>query len=246
MSTSELSGPTIERVQTEDSRFYKVTKKDGSIAYMPSITTILQSVKVDSYFLDNWKEEQAEKLGMLGKRIELFLSAERGTAVHNAIERWNNGEQLDWKKDGYTSEEWARVCEYMNWAEEREHKFLQSEIFVFSEHYNWAGQCDGIVEIDGKKYIIDFKTGKDLYLSNKLQVAAYWQAYQEMTGEEIHGAILLCVGYTKNRKGFKELILEGKELAYYLDGFGLHKALFDWSNPDFSPKHELLPTSFSH
>lgn len=236
----------IERVTTEDKRFYKVTRKDGTEVYYPSVSTVLHSVKVDSYFLDNWKEEQAEKLGMLGKRIQLYLDAERGTVVHNAIELWHKGEDLDWAKSKMTKDEWARVCKYMNWETERKPKFLKNEMMLWSEQYGWAGQCDGIVEIDGKRYIIDFKTGKDLYLSNKLQIAAYWSAYQEMTGEALDGCILLCLGYEKNRKGFKEMILEGEELAYYLDGFIYHKQLFDWSNRDFSPKHELLPARFSH
>lgn len=235
----------VDTLYTEDTRFRKITKPNGKVLYLPGITSILQHVKVDSYFLDNWKEEQSERIGVLGKRLQLFLDAERGTRVHKAIERWNDGEDLDWKANGFTDDEWCRVHRYMQWEKEKKPKFLANEMIVWSEKYGYAGQCDGIADIGGYKFIVDFKTGKDIYDGYKLQAAAYHNAYQEMTGETLDGVLILALA-ARTKKGWKEEIIGGDDLKYFFDGFVLHKKLFDWSRPDFKPEVECFPATFKH
>lgn len=248
----------IETLQTEDRRFRKITKPDGTVLYLPSSTTILSQVQCLSKYFEDWKGEQAEKLGVLGKRIQLYLDAERGTAVHRAIELWNAGNDLDWRRDHYTQEEWGRINRYMNWVKERSPKFIGSEFPVYHEAEGYSGQLDGIVELEletdeGIKphtFVIDFKTGQ-LHETARLQIASYYYAYCWMLevgikkGKRPDGCILLSLG-AKTKKGYKDEILVGTELQHYIDGFIKHLDLFDWMNQDFEPNVELLPATFIH
>ncbi len=239
--------PTIVRVQTEDKRFYKVTKPSGLVSYYPSVTTILQGVKIHNSYLAAWREEQIELYGIEGANSNLSETQRRGTNVHKAIELWNSGKDLDWKADGYTQDEWMRVCKYMLWHEETQPVYEAQEQLVYSDKLGFAGTYDGIVEIDGGRYIIDFKTGKDIYDNYRIQASAYLFAHNEMNGgkQDLDGVIILALA-AKTKKGWKEEIIKGNDLDYYLDGFKKHKALFDWANKDFEPKTELLPSCFTH
>lgn len=67
-------------------------------------------------------------------------------------------------------------------------KILKSEFFVFSKKHIFGGIADGLIEQDGKKYLIDYKTSKGIYSSQIYQVAAYLKAYEEETGETLAGA----------------------------------------------------------
>jgi hypothetical protein len=55
-------------------------------------------------------------------------------------------------------------------------KFIESEAFVVSKKYQYAGTLDAIVEIDGEIYILDIKTGKGIYPEVALQLSAYARA----------------------------------------------------------------------
>ena len=235
----------IERLATEDSRFYKIVKDDGTELYLPSVTTILHHVGITNSFLDGWKEEQSERIGVLGKRIQLMLDQQRGTKVHGAIEDWHDGKDIDWKKDGYTDDEWARIHRYMQWENEKQPKFLQSEMVVYSEKYGFAGTIDGIAKISDWDLIVDYKTGKDVYADHLLQAAAYHIAYEEMFDEALDGVLVLALA-ARTKKGWKEEVLGGKDLARFREGFLLHKELFDWEFYDFVPKTECFPSHYTH
>ena len=244
----------LETFATEDKRFRKITKEDGTILWLPSVTTKLSFVKVNSGFLDAWKDDQAEKLGVLGRKIELYLAADRGTNVHRAIEKWIEGEDLS-KKQGFTDEEWNCICRFMLWQDEAQPKFIKTELPVFSERYQFCGQTDGIIELlyeqdedeepKPHRYIVDWKTGKDVHDTHLLQAAAYHLAYEEMTGERLDGVLVLALS-ARTKCGYKQKILSGTELERFREGFLLHNQLFDWQFPDFNPKTDILPATFTH
>ena len=47
------------------------------------------------------------------------------------------------------------------------------DVPVFSEKYGYAGTIDYVCTIDGKTYIVDFKTSKQVWPEYELQVSAY-------------------------------------------------------------------------
>lgn len=79
-------------------------------------------------------------------------------------------------------------------------KTIASEVVVVSKN-GWAGQADRIIEINGKKYVIDLKSGK--FGNVAYQLAAYSLAANEVGfGLEGMGVISLPRDLTKEAKWF--------------------------------------------
>lgn len=248
----------VSQRHTTDSRFYSIDRGKKGISYYPSVTTILGSVKVAS-FLDNWKMEQAEKLGVLGARIQLFLDAERGTRVHDAIEEYNKqhmaGKEEPIRWADFTDEEWQCFLRYHHWFHTRCPRVISAEHKIYSDTYGFAGTMDAVMEIEGKTYIVDFKTSKDIFDDYLLQVAAYKKAYEEMTETKLHGFLILALR-VNTKVGWREEVVESvmpkkrngesaRTCDDYFEGFLRRKAVFDWERPDFKPAHVLLPDTIS-
>jgi len=248
--------PTIQKRYTEDKRFYRITEQGlKEPMFIPSVTTILKSVKINS-FLDNWKEEEAEKVGVLGSRLNLFLAAERGTNVHNAIEDYNlrhiqqDGEPIGWNI--FTDTEWKCINRYHHWFHIRNPRVLSVESNVYSKKRWYAGQLDAVMEIQPPKkkksdpdmqtgkYVVDFKTSKDIYDGSEEQVSAYMVAYEEMHNVKLDGCLILALR-VQTQKGWKERYMTRDEALHKFEGFLLRKHVFEFYNPDFQPRRDLMP-----
>ena len=59
-------------------------------------------------------------------------------------------------------------------------KLLGQEIELYTDTYGVAGRCDQVCEINGKKWLIDYKTGKAIYHEVDLQLAIYDFMLNEM------------------------------------------------------------------
>lgn len=55
-------------------------------------------------------------------------------------------------------------------------KFIESEAFVVNRELHYAGTLDAIVDIGGELFILDIKTGKNIYPEVGLQLSAYSRA----------------------------------------------------------------------
>lgn len=66
------------------------------------------------------------------------------------------------------------------------------EKLVYSRQRNYVGRFDAIIEVDGKRYLADYKTSKSFYpMEMGMQTAGYLQAYCEETGENDIGRMIL-------------------------------------------------------
>ena len=149
--------------------------------------------------LDGATPEEARKAHTKKKEA----GADVGSEVHTAIENHIKG-----KKVLVTSPEAKNALEaFYEWLTQRNVKFLESEIPVYSKEYNYCGTCDFIAEIDGRRYIGDWKTAdpKKEWKNNKytgklkpypehfIQIAAYDQALTEMGHEKFDGHMVVYV-----------------------------------------------------
>lgn len=101
--------------------------------------------------------------------VEAKDSAERGKVRHalceDYVKAWMAGKPLP------QSEE---ISAFTSWAEKSVERFLWSEMNVYSKEYWIGGISDcGAVLKDGKRVIIDFKSSKEAYHSQFLQIAGY-------------------------------------------------------------------------
>ena len=173
----DIGSAKIERishvVDKKDTRFYKFDEQVGlSVSSACSVIT--------PYYLQNWyKKNSANKIN---KRLE--ETAGQGTEGHSLIEQQAEGKEVEPKEE---LKEW--FSEWNKTQKQYEISAEMSEIMVFSKTFAYGGQIDRVGMFQGKRCIIDFKTGSYSHM-NLWKTEAYRQAYIEMTGDEV-GAVVL-------------------------------------------------------
>lgn len=114
----------------------------------------------------------------------------RGTLVHSLIEVY--------KTTGHAVTQIPEMKGYMtafnSWIKDLGVEVLDQERTIISEKHGIAGTCDLLVKIKGRDgiWVVDAKTGKDLYPEHRLQVSAYKHVLIE-NGEKVEhiGGLLL-------------------------------------------------------
>lgn len=139
----------------------------------------------------------------------------------NKVHQYIHGELTgDWGLQEFTPDMAPYVNGWENWMDKVEPEVLESEYFVISKKHGYAGTADLICNIDGELWIVDYKTGNKS-ISHGVQLAAYRQAYKEMTGKTARTACLYLTDETK--KGWR-----WKEYKEPFNLFAAHKKIFDW------------------
>jgi len=80
---------------------------------------------------------------------------------------------------------------FLDWYNKNDVKFLEIETLVYSKKHKYSGTFDAVVEIEGKRYLLDYKTSSGIYNDMKYQIACYKEAYLEEHGKQDLGAILI-------------------------------------------------------
>ncbi len=124
---------------------------------VPGVTTVLNDVGISDF--------------SMVRREDLDYSKERGTAVHYACELYDN------KNLGECPEliqpyldQWVAFCD----AFKPEWETVESKIFC--PKFFYAGTLDRVAIINGRRTLIDIKTGVNCK-SHAIQTAAYANAY---------------------------------------------------------------------
>jgi hypothetical protein len=238
----------IVQITVSDDRWYTRPSRDPQTDIpfykaVPSVTWIAgfwpKGVGFYKWLADKgWDEAEAAK----------SAAGDKGSRVHLAIEKILNGEEfrIDTKvhdksrsseQDTVLSElnyeELLCVNSFLAWYKETKPDVLATEITIFSEMHGYAGTIDLVCKIDGVPYIVDFKTGKQVWKEYELQISAYRMALdngenpifeKNANGTETNKIVdlsglktaILQVGYERNKAGYKFTEVE--------DAFPLFKA----------------------
>ena len=203
----------------------------------PSITTVLGSLSKDG--IEAWKKrvgkEEAARVG--------HHACTRGTAMHEAIERYLNNED-DW----FVPNEMPNVKSLFNalrpTLDKRLDNIYLQEGALYSDHLKLAGRVDCIAEFDGKLSIIDFKTSNNLQVTHDLQGAIYAKCYEECYGKTVYIVGVLWLKSKSRGKDKEGKRLKGKGWEMHeskrtqdqnIDIFNTVKKLFDLEFPKHSP-----------
>lgn len=208
-----LTQGKITRAEFDHTHFYFV---DGE--YMPGVTSILDEASPTGYglkqFFLNHTAADAEEI-----RSE---SAEFGSRMHGLYEQLLNGVELD------VHDEEIKVLKHLmafkSWHDDFKPKDTRSEMMVYSKKYWYAGTLDFVGSHEGQRWLVDFKTSSAIHFNHEIQLVAYRQAYEEMTGEKIDKLGILRTG-TKHKSGyeFKEITREFQDFHnVYLTFRALH------------------------
>ena len=238
--------PTARQITLQDSRFYQ---RDPE-TYYPSVTTVLSYFPKGRFF-EVWLKE-------VGMNADIIMrkAGDEGTQVHNAIERYLEGKQVDGlDKTGKTKDNlkvWKMILKFVEFWEKHKPELITSEVYVFSDELKIAGTADLIVRINGQLWLLDIKTSNYLHDTYDLQLACYAQGWNECFEEPIERmGILWLKALTKGESKSKETIQgKGWQLKEASTSFEESKKIFThlyeiykFKNPIPKPATEVFPTS---
>lgn len=170
--------------------------------HYPSVTTMLGAK--EKPWLNDWKNMLgAEKAAKETKRC-----ADRGSAVHELVEKYLNNED-DFTR-GYDSK-YVKGFNQLKYRLNHIDNIRTQEAALYSDSLRLAGRVDCVAEYDGVLSIVDFKTSnnnKDIEMVQDyfLQCTAYAVMWCEMTGEPIDNIVILM--YVE--KGMVPLVFQDK------------------------------------
>lgn len=235
-----------EQVNILDQRFYKRNGK-----YYPSVSSILSYYPKGKFF-DDWIKSNGHNSDIIASK-----AAGEGTQVHNAVEAFINGQELNWIDEygnaRYNLDVWRMILRFADFWNTHKPELIATEYHLFSDKHEYAGTADLVVRFAGFLWLLDLKTSNNLHTSYDLQLAAYANAWNETHDEKVTHTGLLWVksntrGGSKNSKLGK---IQGKgwELKIVSDidkNFNMFKnihEIYKLENPDSKPYTESLPTS---
>ena len=203
-------GSTVQ-ITIADERWYIKTASDSdgnitSVTEYPSVTWICDHYPKGIGFYKwlaekGWNEAESIK----------EAAGDKGHKVHEAISSLllGNTIKLDDKllnadtgeMDDMKLEEYDAIMSFANWHKATKPKMLANEVTVFNELDRYAGTADFICEIDGVRWLIDFKTGQYVWPSYEIQLSAYKAALpKELYPDKL---AILQIGYKRNKNGYK-------------------------------------------
>jgi hypothetical protein len=155
----------------------------------PSVTTVLGSIP--NPFLHEWRA----KVGKVEAQKISNRAANRGTKLHGLCEAYLKSEPVAFAPADFEVKE---LFNHMKVELNKIEEVHALEKRIWSHKLRVAGTVDCIAKIDGKMYIVDFKTSSrfksrediDSYF---MQCAAYSVAWYELTGIAISTMRILIV-----------------------------------------------------
>jgi len=229
-----------KQITLPDSRYYRRNGK-----YYPSITYVLSCYPKGKHFQD-WLKKVGFSADWIVKK-----AAEEGTQVHEMIEDYLNGKELNFLQHGipmYNPDVWQMFLKFVDFWEEYKPTLIEAEVHLFSDEIKVAGTCDLVceIEVDGKTemWIIDFKTSNNLQITHDLQGAIYAKCYEECYGKTVDRVGVLWLKSKSRGKDKEGKRLKGKGWEMHeskrtqdqnIDIFNTVKKLFDLEFPKHSP-----------
>jgi hypothetical protein len=184
---------TLERREHGRGHSYRI---DGE--KVPGITTVLRGIakpgltqwaanEAGDVVVNRWDELQdlepteRRKLVAYAHREVFTEASRRGTAVHKGLEQLAAGVEVD-VPEPYV----GLVDAYLRFVEEWQPRELLVERPVFSRRWRYAGTPDLIADLaDGKRWLLDWKTGTTIRPEYALQLAAARYAEVVLQGDGV-------------------------------------------------------------
>lgn len=109
-------------------------------------------------------------------RKKIRTALDRGSLVHSMVEAFQEKKR---QEDLFPSHLQGYMDGFEKFLTEHQMTIESQEQTVFSNKYKYAGTLDLLTTAGGKRFLIDIKTGKDIYDEATLQVSAYQYALEE-------------------------------------------------------------------
>lgn len=231
-----------KQINVLDSRFYRRNDK-----YYASVTSILNYFPKNQFF-HSWLKDVGHNSDIIANK-----AAGEGTQVHNAVEAFLNGEEINWLDEWgnakYNLDVWRMILRFADFWNTHKPELIATEYHLFSDEHEFAGTADLVVRMFDQLWLLDLKTSNSLHTSYDLQLAAYATAWNETHNEKVtHTGILWVKANTRGEGKGGRIQGKGWELKMISDienNFKMFKniqEIYKLENPDHKPYTETLPT----
>jgi hypothetical protein len=232
-----------KQINILDSRFYRRNEK-----YYPSVTSVLNYFPKNKFFHE-WLKDVGHNSDIIASKA----SAE-GTQVHNAVDRFLNGEEIQWIDEYghaiYSLEVWKMILKFAEFWNTHKPELIATEYHLFSDNHEYAGTADLIVRLNNQVWLLDVKTSNSLHTSYDLQLSAYAVAWNETHNTLIERTGIIWLKAATRGEGKGDSIQgkgwQLKSIDNIATNFRMFQNIYEiykLENPDFKPMTELLPTS---
>lgn len=147
-----------------------------------------------------------------------------GSTVHSIVEAYKTTGQ---KIESIPEEFKGYATAFYKFMDEVKPEIIEQEKTVFDEENRIAGTLDMYAKIGGSFYILDIKTGKDIYAESELQLSAYAHMLRS-EGKPVDniGVVLLEKGEDKLPTGNYKFAPRTENYPVFLSV----KNLYEWIN----------------
>lgn len=232
----------LVQITSTDERWYQM-----DTTFVPSVTWILNSYPKGVQFYQwlaskGWDEAELIK----------SEAGDRGNKIHNAISDILAGYEvkIDSKFrnskgdfEELTGDECEAILSFITWYNEVKPETIAYDFTCYSEKHGYAGTLDYLCRIGEEVYLVDFKTGQNVWDTYALQVSAYKEALKEdinmitnFDGTQPIKLAILQVGYNRNKNKYKFTEVEDK-----FEAFMHTKALWQEQHGNEKPKQIEIP-----
>ena len=187
----------LDVIKEEDSLYvYNGTK-------VPRVTSILSRMIHNDYLMD-W----ANSLGFRKKKYREALqeAADIGTCTHEAIENFLSNNQEDVQITFVGFKMW-----WDNLLKNNTVDILGTEQKIVCQWF--GGTYDALLKINGKIYLVDWKTSNHVTSNYFLQLSAYRFILYTIYNINIDGCIVLQLN--KKEPGFNEFVLDFSNIDHF-------------------------------
>jgi ATP-dependent exoDNAse (exonuclease V) beta subunit len=235
-----------QQITLLDSRYYK----QSSGLYYPSITYVLSYFPKGKFFESYLKD--------VGHNADIILrkAGEEGSQVHNAIENIIKGKPIDWLDQNYNAiyslQVWSQIMRFADFWETYKPELVALEYYIHNDDLRYAGTIDLVCRINGKLWIIDFKTSNAIQETYFLQLASYKKAWDMLHPDDViqeTGILWLKAATRGPDKTEKKMQGDGWQVKQSLRSFEEDYKLFTYcyefwkiDNPKGEPAINIYPT----
>jgi hypothetical protein len=232
-----------KQINVLDQRFYRRNEE-----YYPSVSSILNYFPKNQFF-HSWLKDVGHNSDIIASK-----AAAEGTQVHNAVESFINGNEINWIDEYgnaiYSLDVWKMILKFADFWNTHKPELIATEYHLFSDNHKYAGTADLVVKLKGKVWLMDVKTSNSLHTSYDLQLASYAKAWNETHDTPIEETGILWLKASTRGEG-KGDVIQGKGWQLKTIGdidrnFEMFLKVYDiykLENPDAKPATELLPIS---
>jgi len=231
-----------QQINVFDERWYQISDGEDT-HYLPGVTTYLE-VYPKGYAFRQWLKSTSFNADAV-----LEKAGEFGSQFHDLIQHLLLGESIVFQEDVRLWERFLIWCQFWkDLGEKYEVEFNDCfiEFIAHNIEYQCAGTVDFMPQIDGKYYVIDWKSGNYIADQAKIQISTYTKLVEAQYEVEVEEAWIGWFPAKKpNKRGYRIIKVERDEIETNFEDFQHLQKIWTREHGKEKPKFLIYPSNIN-